>query len=400
VVAFCVITGLYATATVLAIVIGSPGWRAADFPFATYPFGVVGALIAIRRPRNTIAWLCLAIGLIWGLAGVADMLIAYERSHPGLLPRPDVMVAVTDPLWIPGVALTGTFLLLLFPDGRLPSARWRPLAWVSAITMVLLVTAFVLAPASYDDRGFPGLQNPFGLQAFEPYIGVLYALLVLFTFCIAASAAGLISRYGSARGIERLQLRWLMAAGAAAALTYLPVVGISLWLGATAPVLDNPATGNNFPTWLENLQVVASVPFALIPVAIGVAVLRYRLYAIDRLISRTVSYALIVGILICVYAGGVFLLGGLLPLVEGDLAVAASTLAAAALFNPLRKRVQQRVDRRFNRPRYDAELEVQRFAGRLQARLDLDELSDDLLDVVATSVQPSAASVWIRGDRS
>jgi hypothetical protein len=134
-----------------------------------------------------------------------------------------------------------------------------------------------------------------------------------------------------------------------------------------------------------------------LPAAITVAILRYRLYEIDRLVSRTVSYAVVIGMLVAVYAGGVFLLRSLLP-VEGDLAVAASTLAVAALFNPLRRRVQKRVDRRFNRPRYDAEREVERFAGRMRTDLDLDDVTGDLLGVVTMTVQPAAATVWIRGD--
>ena len=385
--AFCLITSLYVVAVLLTLLMGNPGWLL--FAFAMYTFPALGVLIAFRRPRNSIAWLCLAIGFVWGLVAVTEPLLAYERIHPGFLRRPDLVLAVTGPLWVPGVGLIGTFLVLLFPDGRLPSARWRPLAWLSALTMVLVSTGMLLGPANYADHGFPNLENPLGVKGLDSFAGLFFVPIALIPVCIVASAVALLVRYRRARGIERLQLKWLVAAGAVTALTYVLVMAASL---------PFELIGRTFPTWLESLQNVTMFPFALIPVSIGIAVLRYRLYAIDRLISRTVSYAVVVGVLAAVYAGVVFLLRGLLP-VQGDLAVAASTLVVAALFNPLRRGVQQRVDRRFNRPRYDAELEVERFAGRLRTHLDLDELTGDLLGVVVKTVQPSMASLWIQGDR-
>jgi hypothetical protein len=194
-----------------------------------------------------------------------------------------------------------------------------------------------------------------------------------------------------ADAVERAQLNWFVAG------SVLFVVFIIVpW--AVSPEGQTDSFGSVFGVGETLVRVLIVIGMWALPAAITVAILRYRLYEIDRLVSRTVSYAVVIGMLVAVYAGGVFLLRSLLP-VEGDLAVAASTLAVAALFNPLRRGVQQRVDRRFNRPRYDAEREVERFAGRMRTDLDLDDVTGDLLGVVTMTVQPAAATVWIRGDR-
>ena len=334
----------------------------------------------MRRPRNRIAWLCLVIGLVWALETALLAAVTYATIHPGQVPRPGLLLALAQPLWVPGVGLMGTYLLLLFPDGELPSPRWRPLAWLAGIVMVVWYAVFAFTPAQpLGPEPFPGLDNPLEIDA----PGALeWAIAPVYFGCIIASVAALLLRYRRATGTERLQLKWLVAAGTAA------IVGLLLInvLLATGTLGVGPPGA-----W----DVVIGASYSAIPAAIGVAVLRYRLYEIDRLISRTVSYAVIVALLGLVYITGVFLFRSLLP-VEGDLAVAASTLAAAALFSPLRARVQRHVDRRFNRSRYDADLEMERFAGRLRNHLDLDQLTDDLHTVIDKTVQPSTASMWLR----
>ncbi len=230
--------------------------------------------------------------------------------NPGTLARPDLIAALAYPLWVPGVGLIG-FLLLLFPDGHLPSPRWRPVAWLLGGTIAILGLTELFLPGVFLDWEY---VNPLGIEALEPFRegapGV--TLVLILVLCILASAVSVVVRYRRAVGIERLQLKWMMAAGLVAAIAY---ALLFFWDGFY-------------------IQLVWTV----IPVAIGLSMHRHRLYDIDRLISRTVAYTLVVGLLAIVYAGSVFLLRERLP-GQGNIAVAASTLAVAALFNPLRRRV-------------------------------------------------------------
>lgn len=378
---FCLVTGLYLVGLVLAVRVGV-SWPDITLSQLFYAFALVGVLIVLRRPRNRIAWLCLAIGFVWGLETALLAAVRYASLHPEQMPHPGLMLAIAEPLWVPGVGLMGTFLLLLFPDGGLPSSRWRPVAWLSAVTIVVWYATFLFTPAQrLGPEPFPSLDNPLEVAALD---GTEWAIAPIYFGCVIASITALLLRYRRATGTERLQVRWLVAAGAAAILGLLLInVLLAIEMIGAGPV----------SAW----EFAIGVSFTSIPVAIGVAVLRYHLYEIDRLIRRTVSYAVVVAVLAGVYAAGVLLFRSLLP-VEGDLAVAASTLAVAGLFSPLRARVQQRVDRRFNRSRYDAELETRRFADRLRTQLDLDELTEDLHAVVAKTVQPSTASMWLRTD--
>ena len=371
--AFVFATALNVAAPLLTAVAGEPLWPNGVVSLAVYPFAVVGALIAFRRPRNPIAWLCLTIGLGFALEGALWGAALYGFARPDLVPMPEILAAVGDAFVMPSLFLMTTLLLLLFPDGRPPSPRWRWVAWLSA---GLIAGGFLggLVQPETGGWGRPRVANPLAVDAAEALDLVFFALFG----CVAASVVAVARRFRRATGVERLQLRWLAASGAGATV---------VWLVAIFVVADGVS---------EDAAVVLTVGgFALIPVAIGVAVLRYRLYEIDRLLSRTVTYGLVVALLAAVYAGGVLLVRSLFPL-QGELAVAASTLAVAALFTPLRRRVQFRVDRRFNRARYDAQQELEQFAGRLRDELDLDDLTADLLAVAAGTMQPATASVWIR----
>jgi hypothetical protein len=367
--AFLVGTVYLATLVVFANV---GAWQLVDlvdaigFSIWVAAFTVVGVIIAFNRPGNAVAWICLGFGAVWSVWMFADGLLTYEAANPGTLTRPDLLAALVDPMWVPGVGLIG-FLLLLFPDGRLPSPRWRPVAWtLGATILVPTVTAFFL-PGVIQDREY---VNPLGVEAMAPWDEGIpgMALVLTLVLCILASAVSVVVRFRRSVGIERLQLKWIMAAAVVAALAYALLF-----------------------FWDEfMIQFV----WAAIPIAIGLSMHRHRLYDIDRLISRTVSYALVVGTLLIAYSGMVFAVGAL-PL-EGSIEVAAATLAVAALFNPVRKRIQTVVDRKFNRSRYDAEVVVEDFANGLRNETDGDRILRGWMGVVSETMEPSSVGVWTR----
>ncbi len=330
-------------------------------------FTVVGVIIAFHQPGNLVAWISLAFGGVWSIWILLDGLLIYESAHPGTLGRPDLIAALAHPLWVPGVGLIG-FLLLLFPDGHLPSPRWRPVAWLLGGTIaVLTVTGFFL-PGVIQDKEY---VNPLGIAALEsfdqgaPGIG----LVVILVLCILASAVSVVVRYRRAVGIERLQLKWMMAAGLVAAIAY----ALLFFLG-------------DF-----DIQLV----WALIPIAMGMSMHRHRLYDIDRLISRTVVYTVVAGGVALVFVAVIFVFQEILG-AEGPIGVAGSTLAAAALVNPLRRRVQNRVDRRFNRSRFDAERVAEGFAEGLANETDASQIVNGWLDVVSETLQPKTVGVWVK----
>lgn len=346
-----------------------------------------GLLIARRDPSNRIAWLLLAIGAVVGLGSVAEPYATYGvATSPDSLPAAGVVAAVNNGLWIPVIGMAGTYLILLFPDGRLPSPRWRPVAWASGLTMGLLIVAFVFRPGPLELYDSP-VHNPLGVSATKPVLDALFLLLPVLPLCMLASAGALVTRFRRSRGVERLQLKWLATAAALVASTYLTSMIVSFSY--------NAMSGGTYPGWLDVLQSGSVLSFGLIPLSIGIAILRHGLYEIDRLISRTVSYAVLTGTLLAVYLGIVSTASRLV--LEGNsLAVAAATLAVAGLFQPLRRRVQAAVDRRFNRSRYDAERTVEVFRARLREEVDLDTVRTDLLDVVQQTMQPASAMMWLR----
>ncbi len=330
-------------------------------------FAVVGAFVILHRPGNIVGWLCLAFSLVWSIWSAGDALLVYDEANPGTLDNPGLLAALIHPLWVPGVGIIG-LLLLLFPDGRLPSRRWQPVLWGLLSVMALLVVTSLFLPGMVQDRS---VINPMGVEAFEVFgtgpPGI--TLVVLLILGIALSALSVVFRYRRAGTVERLQLKWLMAAAIISALSYalLFVIG--------------------------DLQV--QLIFSLIPIAIWFAMRRHRLYDIDRFISRTVAYAAVVAILALVYAGAIFVLQNLLP--AGDsLAVAASTLIVVAVFNPVRRKALRRVDRFFNRSRYDADRVVEGFAEGLRDETDTDRIVHGWVEVTTETMEPRAVGVWTR----
>ena len=351
-------------------------------PFLVFP--IVGALIASRHPTNPVGWICLAIGLFWTLIFLGD-------SIPGSGPYPVTIDALTQAIWVPPVGLLGIYLILLFPDGKLPSRRWRPLAWLSGVVMVLASLGITFAPGPLE--GHPGVRNPFGLEA-APWLATAgIVILPLLPLCMIASALSLLMRYRRSGGEEREQIKWIAFAASVVVLLYLITMVSSLmfplgiWFAAGTPL------------WLGILQQAAIVSFAAVPIAVGFAVLKYRLYDIDLVINRTLVYGPLTATLVALYFLGIVVLQRVFVALSGQkstLAVVASTLLIAALFNPLRRRIQSFIDRRFYRSKYDAVKTLEAFSAKLRDETDLDALSDDLVGVVRETMQPSRVSLWLR----
>ena len=344
-------------------------------------FAAIGLVLTLRRPANPIGWLYAAAGLVWSLEVPGTPWVEQlARAHRPLPLAAQVAALVADVAWAPAVALGVTLPLLLLPDGRLRSPRWRPVA-VASVCGAVLVVAGGLAPGRLTD---PPIPNPLALAGWAGMAATVADATggVVHVASLVAALVCVVLRFRAAREVERQQLRWV-AAGAATA-----VAGL-LWV--TALLAGGAALGLTSGSYV----VVAFLTLPCLPGAIAVAVLRYRLWDLDRLVSRTVTYALVTGLLVVPY-----LL--ILPVTtrlagsSGSLAVAAATLAAAAAFSPRRRSVQDLVDRRFNRRRYDAARTVEAFAVRLRDQVDLDALAAELLAVVDQTMQPTQASLWLR----
>jgi hypothetical protein len=340
---------------------------------------LVGALVASRLPANPIGWVFLGLAVTLGVSGAADgyVALATEQDRLGGA-TPWVALYAADSF----VVLFGALLfgLLLFPDGRLPSPRWRVVAWAGGAGFALFAPAVFLAAGRLD--GYPRFQNPAGIDT--PVLGWIRSVgFLLFVPAAIAAAASVVVRLRRARGVERQQLTLLVAAGVVATATFI----------AGGPI--GAAAGS------EDLGIAITLLGILaIPLAIGVAMLRYRLYEIDRVISRTLVYGTVTVILGAGYAGLVLAGQALFASFAGgsNLTIAVSTLLVAAAALPLRTRVQRLVDRRFYRRRYDAQRTLEAFGARLREQVDLDTLQTDLRAIVAETMQPAHASVWLRAE--
>jgi hypothetical protein len=339
-------------------------------------FATVGALLAWKRPANPIGWLLSAIGLEYAVAVFCVFLAHFPRTL--------TLAAWLGFLYLLGFGLCAV-VVLLFPTGKLPSRRWRPVAWAAWAGLAGWVLGCAFAPTIITVS--PATRNPVGASGPAGDIFKILAaggaLLIVATGL--AAVLSLVFRYRRAQSAERAQLRWLVYAGA------LIVAAVAATM-LIAPIMGPGDASTN----LQN--ALGSGVVALVPVAIGIAVLRYRLYDIDRIISRTVAYAIVTGLLVGVYAGLVLLATQVLRF-HTPVAVAAATLAAAALFTPVRRRVQSRVDRRFNRARYDADQIAAAFAARLKETVDLGSVRDDLTGIVSRALEPAHVSVWISRDQ-
>jgi hypothetical protein len=334
----------------------------------------VGAVLASRRPRHPVGWLLLTLGLSLAAAGAATGYANYGLlARPGALPA-TAYAALYHGVSILFVAVCLGFVLLLTPTGSLPSTRWRWWARVAVAAPLLAVGSSALLPF---DPPYQSVANPLAVaQLAGPLRVVNFVTWLVTGLAILIAAWSLVVRFRRARGVERQQLRWLaLAAGLTGA--------VLLALVAVAP------TGNELLLgWLSAVCV------ALLPLATGAAILRYRLYDLDRIISRTLAYGLLTVLLGLGYAGVVLGFGRLLGR-DSSLVVAGATLAAAAAFQPARRRIQRVTDRRFNRRRYDAAQTIQAFSARLRQQVDLDTLTAELLAVVEETMQPTRVSIWL-----
>jgi hypothetical protein len=352
------------------------GWSLVAFIFPVSAFSAVGGAIALRRPQNLIGWMLATIGLLFAIV-VASAGTSVWALSTGALPK-DVGEWLDAPTacWVLGLGLIGTQLPLRVPDGRLPSPRWR---WFSRISIALIAVSFVgMATQTGRVENAPGTSAPLGSGVLAQ-LGGAFLLVII---CFLGALVGLVKRYRGADAHDRVQLRWIAFGGA----VFLGVYVIALPL---ASAVGEESTAG---TLLTNL---AQAAFAALPIAIGYAVLRHRLYDIDVVINRALVYGALSATLAGTYVGSVLLLQLVLS-PSSDLAIAASTLAVAALFRPARGRIQALVDRRFYRRRYDAQRTLESFATRLRDEVALDALSAELRGVVAETMQPKHVSLWVR----
>src|SRR6266508_2636487 len=385
--------GLYAALTVLGLILQRLAGRPEDaviglagdaaLSAAILVSSLVGGLLAANRPANPIGWIMSATALVWALQQFCFGYAAYGLlAHPGSLPAaiPVGMLHVMMALLLElGIAL----LFLLFPDGRLPSARWRPVLWAGLAATAVLVPGWIVEPGPI---GNLGVNNPVQVSAalWAILTPLMLAAFLLLFGVVLASVVSVLLRLRRASGEARQQLKWFAYA------TALMVLGFGLLFFGFDP---------NLPTDQIAMAVLVVASVAM-PAAIAVAIFKYRLYAIDRIINRTIVYGLLTAILGLGYTGGVLLLGQALGRGRSNLAVAGATLAMAAAFQPARRRIQELVDRRFNRRRYDAAQTIQAFSARLRQQVDLEALTAELLAVVDQTMQPIRVSLWLRPCRA
>jgi hypothetical protein len=343
---------------------------------ATVSTAAVGALLASRRPRHPVGWLLLGIGLGLAASALVEPYVKYGLIvRPGSLPGARYLVGLSYVTTLVWLSCAG-FVLLLTPTGRLPSPRWRWWARLAAAAPVVTTLASVVQP---DPLAPDWYGNPLAVPALSRVLVIpAVAGVVVVLASLPVGAASLVGRFRHARGVERQQLRWLALAAILGALLLLVALVAGFVLSEDGVVLTSLA-----------------LCVALLPLATGAAILRYRLYDLDRIISRTLAWTLLTLLLTLAYAAVVLGLGRLPPQ-NSNLGVAAATLAVAALFQPLRRRVQQAVDRRFNRPRHDAARLIEAFGARLRDQVDLDAVGGELLAVVDQTMQPTRASLWLR----
>ena len=348
-------------------------FAAVDSVFLMVP-AVVGAVIAAHVPRNVIGWIMLSLGLIWSSSNLAGEYAFYGLVvNPGSLPAADEVTVVFGGMWTVGLSAVA-LVMLLFPSGHLPSRRWWPAALVALVPVLIFPVLMVIV---WPHRGLALLNEDLPANA-SAAVDVLIPVAIFATIGGGFLAViGLIMRFRRGSLVERQQIKWLAIAGA-----LLVVDGVTSELSA------------NDPLWR---QLLSSLAFVSIPVSVGLAVFRYRLYEVDRIINRAIVYFVLTATLAAGYIGAVLVLQGLLPVADRSPAiVAASTLAMAALFRPARRRIQDFVDRRFYRSRFDAARTLESFGARLRSGADLDEVTIALTEAARTTMQPAHLSVWLR----
>jgi hypothetical protein len=354
--------------------------EAFGFAIMTVAFAGLGALLASRRPRNPIGWILVISPTFLGYTEFArDWYLHTQYADPGSLPEAAYLAWAANWGWVIGFVPLLTLLLLLFPDGRPPSRRWRPVAWLGGAALTLLVVGYALAPGRLED--YPRVENPLGVgsgdgSVFEVF---MFAGFPLFALAAIGSMASLVVRFRRSHGVERQQLKWMAAAAALVVVSWL----LSAFFDQVLAI---------------DISILILLSLLALPAAATVSVLRYRLYDLDLVVNRTLVYGALTATLAASYLGLVLLFQAALdPLTqESDLAIAASTLGVAALFRPARARIQALVDRRFYRRRYDRARTVEEFGVRVRDEVELDSLSEALRGVTRETMQPAHVSLWLR----
>jgi hypothetical protein len=352
---------------------------------ALLAFPTVGALVASRRRGNAIGWLFCVVGVLFGLQSAAYGWGVYALfTQPGELPGAELAAWLSTWLFVPALFCIPVYLFLLFPDGRPVSRRWKPVAWLAGAGLLATTVGSALSPGRLDGPPFESVENPAGLagggEALE-LTSVLGFWLTLASILLAG--VSLVVRFRRAGGPERQQLKWFASAAALFAAT---TIVYTVFLADVAEQAG---------------QISTLLAFAGIPVAVGVAILRHRLYDIDVVINQTLVYGSLTVMLVTLYFGAIVVLQRVFVALTGQqstLAVVASTLAIAALFSPLRRRVQGFVDRRFYRRKYDAAKTLEAFSAKLRDETDLDALNAELVGVVRETMQPTHVGLWLHPD--
>jgi MFS family permease len=350
-------------------------------------FSTMGAIVASRRSENLVGWLLGLYGLAQSISHFSGQYAIYALlAQPDSLPAGEAMAWVSSWL-VPIIIGFSVFFILLFPTGGLPSRRWR---WVTWLTVAFVLVGVILgAFSSGPVEGLGPIRNPLGIEGFSNvYNSILFTMVP--TFLLVAAASSVFMRLRRAKGVERQQIKWFAYAAAATV--------IGLFLAYVIPTMIDT------PLWFERASyavLIAVIP--AIPISIGIAILRYRLYDIDIIINRTLVYGSLTVTLVALYFGGIVVLQRVFVVLTGQqstLAVVASTLLIAALFTPLRRRIQSFIDRRFYRSKYDARKTLEAFSAGLREETDLDALSDDLVGVVRETMQPAQVSLWLRPEKA
>jgi hypothetical protein len=351
-------------------------------------FATLGALIVSRRSKNVIGWIFLVLSVAGGLQMFSGQYATVALFSSGAQLPGGAFAAWLSTLMQSSLVFSLIFLILLFPSGKLLSPRWRVVAWTAGVVLVARLVFLALGPGSIES--FPSVRNPFGIEGAPvlAWIDIVGGVIGLSYF--AAAIVSLILRFHRSRGEERQQIKWFAYA---AALGFIAILSVTLF--------DLPVVDRQIDALVETL-VWTVVPLSL-PLSAGIAILRYRLYDIDLLINRTLVYGALTATLALVYFGGVASAQAIFRALTGQeqqpqLAVVVSTLVIAALFNPLRRRIQGFIDRRFYRRKYDAAKTLEAFSIKLRDETNLDALSDDLVGVVRETMQPAHVSLWLRPD--
>jgi signal transduction histidine kinase len=361
-------------------------------------FPIVGAVIATRQPEHTMGWLMLGIG---GGAGLTAILEIYAvtalRVFPGSLPFPGIALALTAGLWVPFIGMVGTFFILLFPDGHLPTPRWRPWAWFCATSMILVYTLLTLIPSRFTDLGYSdpaspgshGVRNPLGIEAFRPIAGVLTSSVFLIPIAIVGCAVAMIRRYRRSQGQERLQMKWFAASAGLLAAGYLFAMVSSI----PFTLLHKPT-----PDWINTVSSLAILPFVLIPIVVGVAILKYRLYDIDVVIKKTVVFGALAAFITLVYVAIVVGIGALIG--SGGkpnlgLSIVATAVVAIA-FQPVRERVQHLANRLVYGNRATPYEILSQFSDRVAENYATEDVLPKMARTVAEGTGAAHAEVWLR----